>query len=228
MKILIAEDDALLGESLVHSITRHGHMVDWVSTGSEAKGALADQTYDLLILDLGLPDIDGTMLLKDLRSKGFALPVLILTARDGIEHKIGGLELGANDYLTKPFDFRELYARMKSLMRLQAWSNSSEIAIGRLRFDTGERVATLDGKILPMTPKELSAFEILSKNLDRLVSKSELIDRLKDWDAELSENGVETVIHRLRQKSKAADLSIKTVRGFGYTLEKPHENVDSF
>lgn len=227
MKILIAEDDALLGESLVLSITKHGHMVDWVSTGSEAKGALADQTYDLLILDLGLPDIDGTALLKDLRSKGFALPVLILTARDGIEHKIGGLELGANDYLTKPFDFRELYARMKSLMRLQAWSNNSEIAIGRLRFDTGERVAFLDGKILPMTPKELSAFEVLSKNLDRLVSKSELIDRLKDWDAELSENGVETVIHRLRQKLKAADLSIKTVRGFGYTLEKPHENVDS-
>jgi two-component system OmpR family response regulator len=227
LKVLIAEDDLLLAESLLLAITKHGHMADHVSNGFEVKGALADSYYDLLLLDLGLPDIDGTDLLKELRGKGFSLPVLILTARDGIESKVGGLELGANDYLTKPFDFRELYARMKTLLRVQAWSNNSEIVLGRLCFHTDSREALIDGKILPMTPKETTAFEILLKNLDRLVTKTELIDRLKDWDSELSENGVEAVIYRLRQKLRSADLSIKTVRGFGYTLEKPCETVDS-
>jgi two-component system, OmpR family, response regulator len=227
MKVLIAEDDTLLADSLMLAIAKKGHSVDCVGTGVEVKGALTDSEYDLLLLDLGLPDVDGTTLLKELRQRGDLLPVIIVTARNSVAQKVSGLELGANDYITKPFDFRELHARMNALVRARTWSNNSGIACGRLCFRPDTREVLADGRIFPLTPKETTAFEILLKKIDQLVTKSELIDRLKDCDNELSENAVETIIHRLRNKLNSVDIEIKTVRGFGYTLEKPNETVSS-
>lgn len=220
MKILVAEDDDYLSEAITTALKHGGYHVDRVVTALEAKGALVAVPYDLLLLDLGLPDQDGTKLLKDIRQEGRAIPVMIITARDTIEDKISGLDQGANDYLTKPFDFRELESRIRALLRKSVWGNSECFKLGRLSFNTGTREVFLDEKLVRLTPGELTVLEALLKKVGRIVNKAELIDYIARWDESASENAVEILVHRLRKKLEPGEVKIQTVRGLGYIIEK--------
>ena len=227
MKILVAEDDEYFCEALSEGLDRSGYGVECVHTGVEAKGALADTKYDLLLLDLGLPDIDGIRILRDIRRAGAELPVIIITARDALEDKICGLNEGASDYLIKPFDFRELDARIRALLRKTVWQNRSQIELGSLKVDTLTGEVILNDTAVQLTPSETATLEFLLKQPGRLVSKGDLIDILAKWDTMPSENAVEIIIHRLRRKLGASDVIIRTARGFGYVIEKRHEALHS-
>jgi len=227
MKILIAEDDEYLCEALRQGLDRIGYSVDCVHTGLEAKGAIADTKYDLLLLDLGLPDIDGTKVLADIRKSGATLPVLIMTARDTIEEKIIGLDYGASDYLTKPVDFRELAARIRAQLRKSVWGNRSQIICGSLKFDTETKEVSLNDTAVHLTRAENDTLEVLLKQHGRMVNKGDLIDVLAKWDTIPSENAIEIIIHRLRRKLGSGDVAIRTIRGFGYVLERRHAPLDS-
>jgi two-component system OmpR family response regulator len=227
LKILIAEDDEYFCEALSEGLDRIGYGVDCVHSGLEARGAIADSRYDLLLLDLGLPDIDGIRVLRDIRKDGAELPVIIITARDGLEDKICGLNEGASDYLTKPFDFRELDARIRALLRNSFWRNKTQIKLGSLEVDTGTGEVFLDDTAIQLTPRETATLEHLLRQPGRLVRKGDLIDILAKWDTMPSENAVEIIIHRLRRKLGASDVNIRTARGFGYVLEKRNEALHS-
>lgn len=220
VKILLAEDDTYLSTAITDALTHGGYRVDHVTTATEARGALASTPYDLFLLDLGLPDQDGTELLKQIRGEGLVIPVIILTARDTIEDKVSGLDQGANDYITKPFDFRELESRIRALLRKALWGNAPKATVGRLSFHYESKEAFLDDKLVKLTPGELSALELLLRRAGHVVGKSELIDYLSSWDESASENAIEIIIHRLRRKLQPGGVRIETVRGLGYTLEK--------
>lgn len=220
MKILLAEDDDYLSEAITTALQHGGYRVDRVTSALEARGALASAPYDLFLLDLGLPDRDGTELLKQIRHEGVAIPVIIITARDTIEDKINGLDQGANDYMTKPFDFRELESRIRALLRKEVWGNTEQYKIGRLSFHINSREAFLDDKLVRLTPGELSVIELLLRRAGHVVSKAELIDYLSSWEDSASENAIEIIIHRLRRKLEHGGVRIQTVRGLGYCLER--------
>ncbi|MBI4533840.1 MAG: response regulator transcription factor [Candidatus Melainabacteria bacterium] len=219
MRILVAEDDEFLAGGLRLGLEQKGYAVDAVRSGMEAAIALREVGYDLLVLDLGLPGLDGVDVLKGLRREGQSLPVIVITARDSIEDRIQGLDLGANDYLTKPFDFRELEARIRALLRKNAWGNKMEIVHGPIRFLTNSREVVIDGKTAELTPREVAVLELLLQRVGRLVGKRQLMEQVAGWEEEPSENAIEIVIHRLRRKLEDADVCIRTVRGFGYMLE---------
>jgi DNA-binding response OmpR family regulator len=227
VKILIAEDDEYFCEALSEGLTRSGYGVDCVHSGVEARGAIADTRYDLLLLDLGLPDMDGIRVLKEIRKDGAELPVIIITARDRLEDKIYGLDEGASDYLIKPFDFRELDARIRAMLRKSFWRNQAQIKLGSLKVDTCTREVFLGDTAVQLTPSETATLEHLLRHPGRLVSKGDLIDILAKWDTMPSENAVEIIIHRLRRKLGDSDVNIRTARGFGYVLEKRNEALHS-
>lgn len=220
MKVLVAEDDEYLLSGLVLALTHKGYTVEAVRSGPEAQAALAVSAFDLLLLDLGLPCLDGLELLTRLRAQGEDLPVIIITARDGIEDKIQGLDLGANDYLVKPFDIRELEARIRAVLRKSHWRNKVEIDFGGLRLNTNSGLLLLDNQLVELTPKETAVLRTLMARVGRVVSKKQLMDQVTDWADESSENAVEIVVHRLRKKLESAAILISTVRGFGYVLEE--------
>lgn len=219
MRILLAEDDTFLADGLSMVLKDSGYAVDIESDGANVPMAVVSTPYDLLVLDLGLPNLDGLDVLKRIRSKGETIPVLILTARDAIQDRVKGLDLGANDYLTKPFELPELEARIRALIRKDSWSNRVEIAFGTLTFNTVDRVATIDGKILDLTARELAVLEILLQKLGTAVDKQRITSLISSWDEEVTENAIGIVIHRLRKKLEEADITIKTSRGLGYRLE---------
>jgi two-component system, OmpR family, response regulator len=220
MKVLLAEDDEYLLSGLVLALRHRGYMVEEVRTGPEALSALLTATFDLVLLDLGLPGLDGTEVLSELRSRGQDMPVIVITARDSVEDKIHGLDLGANDYLVKPFDFRELEARMRAALRKNNWRNKLEIEFGSLRLNTNSGQLLLHNEQMDLTPKEAVVLKTLMAKAGRVVSKRQIMDHVSDWMDESSENVVEIVVHRLRKKLESADVAITTVRGFGYVLEE--------
>jgi len=173
-----------------------------------------------MLLDLGLPGLAGTQVLSELRARGEDLPVIVITARDQVEDKIEGLDLGANDYLVKPFDFRELEARMRAVLRKAHWRNKIEIVFGSLRLNTNKGELLLNDQQMDLTPKESVVLKTLMSRGGRVVSKRQLMEQVSDWADESSENAVEIVVHRLRRKLEAANVTINTVRGFGYILEE--------
>lgn len=197
-----------------------GYAVDQVSTGMEAKHALQDISYDLLLLDLGLPGIDGTEILRQIRNSGQCLPVIIITARDTIQDKIKGLDLGANDYLTKPFDFRELEARIRAVLRKNIWNNKLEVIHGPIKFVINTREVFLNDAPADLTPREVAVLELLLQKTGRLINKRQLIEQIANWDEEPSDNAIEIIIHRLRRKLEPAGIKISTIRGFGYMLNE--------
>lgn len=219
MRILLAEDDDFLAGGLRLGLGQKGYAVDTVRSGVEAATALREVRYDLLVLDLGLPGRDGIEVLTGLRLEGQTLPVLIITARDSIEDRIHGLDAGANDYVTKPFDFREFEARIRALLRKTAWGNRTEIVHGPIRFLTNSREVLIDGITAELTPREVAILELLLQRAGRLVNKRQLVEQVAGWEEEPSENAIEIVIHRLRRKLEGAGIRIRTVRGFGYMLE---------
>jgi two-component system, OmpR family, response regulator len=221
MRILIAEDDQVLADGLLRALRSHGAAVDHVSDGQQADAALmTTQEFDLLILDLGLPRMHGLEVLKRLRARGSKMPVMILTAADAVEERVKGLDLGADDYMAKPFSLQELEARTRALIRRGGAANSSLVKHGPLVFDTAGRVATLDDKMLDLSARELGLLEVLLQRTGRLVSKEQLVERLCEWGDEVSNNAIEVYIHRLRKKIEKGPVRIATVRGLGYCLEK--------
>jgi DNA-binding response OmpR family regulator len=216
---LLAEDDEYLFNALKMALTRKGYTVMGVRTGTEAQAVLHTESFDLLLLDLGLPGIDGTQVLGDFRKRGGTTPVIVITARDTLEDKIGGLDLGANDYLVKPFDVLELEARMRAALRKVQWGNKVEIEVGRLKLNTNSGLVTIGSVDLELTPKEASVLKSLMSSAGRVVSKNQLMEQVPSWMDDRSENAVEIVVHRLRKKIEASSVVISTVRGFGYVLE---------
>jgi two-component system OmpR family response regulator len=220
MRILIAEDDAIIADGLSRSLRQGGYAVDWAPSGLEADGALATVTYDLLILDLGLPKLPGLEVLKRLRARGSQVPVLILTALDGTGDRVKGLDLGADDYMAKPFELAELEARVRALTRRSAGTTPT-IQCGQLSYDQVGRVAQIQGQTLDLSAREIGLLEVLLTRMGRLVSKDQLVDHLCGWGEEVSHNAIEVYVHRLRKKLEAGGVKIATVRGLGYCLERP-------
>jgi two-component system OmpR family response regulator len=221
MRILIAEDDQVLADGLLRALRSSGAAVDHVASGSEADAALRTSSqFDLLILDLGLPKLHGLDVLKALRGRGSNLPVLILTAADSIDERVKGLDYGADDYMAKPFSLQELEARVRALTRRGMGGTSSAIRHGPLEYDQTGRVATIDGRMVELSARELGLLEVLLQRAGRLVSKDQLVERLCEWGEEVSTNAIEVYIHRLRKKIEKGPIRIATVRGLGYCLEK--------
>jgi len=226
MRVLLAEDDAVLADGLSRSLRKAGYAVDRVASGSEADAALAAQPYDLLILDLGLPRLSGLDVLRRLRSRESAVPVLILTAADSVEQRVRALDLGADDFMAKPFALSELEARVRALVRRAMGAGSNLVRLGDLAFDQVGRSATLHGQALELSARETGLLEVLLSRVGRLVSKEQIVDHLCEWGDEVSHNAVEVYMHRLRRKLEGAGIRIATVRGLGYCLERPPEGVD--
>lgn len=220
MRILIAEDDTIIADGLSRSLRQAGYAVDWAPNGLEADTALITTSYDLLILDLGLPKLPGLEVLKRLRSRNSQLPVLILTALDGTGDRVKGLDLGADDYMIKPFELAELEARVRALTRRSAGTTPT-IHCGALTFDQIGRSVQLTGQPLELSAREISLLEILLTRMGRLVSKDQLVDHLCGWGDEVSHNAIEVYVHRLRKKLEPGGVKITTVRGLGYCLERP-------
>jgi two-component system, OmpR family, response regulator len=220
MRILVAEDDQVLADGLARSLRQAGYAVDRVASGGEADTALTTQNYDLLILDLGLPVMSGLDVLKRLRSRQSSLPVLILTAADSVEQRVRGLDLGADDFMAKPFALNELEARVRALVRRSAGNSSSNIQVGELVYDQVGRVALIGGITVELSARETGVLEVLLQRSGRLVSKDQIVEKLCEWDEEISNNAVEVYVHRLRKKLEHGGVKIGTVRGLGYTLEK--------
>jgi DNA-binding response OmpR family regulator len=220
MRILLVEDDAIIADGLSASLRKGGYAVDHVDNGLDADTTLLSQNYDLLILDLGLPRLGGIDVLRRLRSRKSPLPVLVLTAQEGVEARVHGLDAGADDYLTKPFALPELEARVRALTR-RGTGQATLIEVGNLLFDQSERLVRLDGKSVDLSARELELLEVLLLRAGRLVSKEHLIDHLCAWGEEVSTNAIEVYVHRLRKKLEPGGVRISTMRGLGYCLEKP-------
>jgi DNA-binding response OmpR family regulator len=221
MRLLVVEDNATLGRDIASVFRAKGHTVEHVENGDDADTALRTQAYDLVILDLGLPDLDGREILRRLRHRRSRVPVLILTARDALEDRVQGLNLGADDYLCKPFALAELEARAGALIRRGVGGDAAVITHGRLTLDTGARQAFLDGVPLDLPRRELSLLELLLVQRGQVVAKQALLEKLFGLDDEAGVNAVEIYVHRLRKKLDAAGVRIRTVRGLGYLLEGP-------
>lgn len=195
-----------------------GHAVDWEQDGIIAAELLAVQAYDLVILDLSLPGQDGLSVLRQMRARRLATPVLVLTARSAVDERIGALDLGADDYLIKPFDYGELEARARALLRRSAGQPDNMLRVGPLVIDRAGRVATVGDRPLNLTRRELTVLEILAARPERIIPKEELVEQLFNFDQEASLNAVEQFVARLRRKLADAPIEIRTLRGLGYQL----------
>ena len=220
MRILLAEDDSVLADGLTRSLRQSGYVTDCVSNGQEADNALSAQDFDLLILDLDLPKMSGLDVLRRLRSRDSRITVLILTAGDSVEQRVKALDLGADDYMAKPFALSELEARVRALTRRGAGGGPTIIKHGPLSFDQVGRIAYLHEHMLDLSARELGLLEVLLQRSGRLVSKDQLVDHLCEWGEEVSNNAIEVYVHRLRKKIETDGVRIATVRGLGYCLEK--------
>lgn len=218
MRILLVEDTIDVGEAISARLQRLGHTVDWEKKGDAADEVLAVQDYDLVILDVMLPKLDGFSILKRLRRRGSTAPVLVLTARSEVDDRVGALDLGADDYLVKPFDYRELEARVRALLRRNTGDSTNLLVCGGVTLDRGARSATINGSPVELTRRELTLLEILASRPGRIFGKTELIDQLFGFDDEATENAVEQVVARLRKKLAASGPEIRTLRGLGYQI----------
>jgi two-component system OmpR family response regulator len=227
LRILITEDDAALAEALQFSLAQSGYAVDWVANGAAADDVLKDDVFGLLILDLGLPKLDGFEVLRRLRRRNASLPVLILSGRENPEEKVLGLDLGADDYLVKPFSLSELQARVRALLRRWQGAAGPVISYGDLNFDTVGRNATVAGRALPLSAHELGVLEILIHRYGRVVSKEQILEQLYNYDKDGSDNAIEVYVHRLRRKLEGSGLAVRTLYGRGYMLEQRQVSAEN-
>jgi len=216
MRVLLAEDDAMIGAAVQDRLRGQGLAVDWVRDGRAAETALTGDVYDLLLLDLGLPGREGLAVLRGLRGRGSTLPVVILTARDAVDDRVAGLDAGADDYVVKPFDLKELEARLRAVLRRRAGRASSVIEHGRLTLDLSSHELRRDGVAVPVSPREFALLHALLERPGRILSRAQLEERLYGWGEEVGSNVVEVHIHSLRRKL-GTDL-IRNVRGVGYRI----------
>lgn len=227
MRLLLAEDDSLLADGLSRALAQSGYVVDWAKDGRQADNWLSQHEYDLTVLDLGLPGLDGSEVLLRLRARKQKTPVLILSAREALEERVRLLDLGADDYLVKPVALSELEARIRALIRRGRAAPEPELCIGKLRLDTVGKRAWLGDKPLDLTAREWSALEYLAPRANRIVNKEQIMQSLYGWDEEITPNAVEKFISRLRGKLEGAGIVIRTVRGLGYYLEAPSGDGDT-
>lgn len=218
MRVLLAEDEQMLGESLGEGLRHLGFTVDWVQDGIAAEQALDSDEFDALLLDLGLPGQDGMVLLEKLRGRGSDLPVLIITARDRVEDRIGGLDTGADDYLVKPFDLKEVAARLRAITRRRVGHASPVIEHAGIILDPASRKVTFHGTPVALTGYEYVILEALLSHLGTVVSRSRLLECLYGWDEGAESNVLEVCIHHLRRKLDKQ--LIQTIRGVGYTIRR--------
>ena len=219
MKLLLAEDDPMIGASVVQGLRMAGLAVDWVKDGRAAELALMDGTYAVLLLDLGLPRQDGLTVLKNLRRNQDQIPVLIITARDAVSDRVAGLNLGADDYLTKPFDLDELIARVHALVRRFQGRTLPEMNLAGLSLNPVTRLVKLDGLPLNLSQREFTLLQALMESPGAVLSREQLEERLYGWGEEVASNTIEVYIHNLRRKLGAT--WVRNVRGVGYKLVEP-------
>jgi len=219
VRVLLAEDDEMIGRGLAQALEGAGWSVDWVRDGALAQSALRDGGYTCVLLDLGLPAQDGIEVLRRARERGDATPVLVLTARDGVDDRVQGLDLGADDYVLKPFEFRELVARMRAVVRRRDGSAHSVIGGGALRLDLSTREALLDGRREALTAREFSLLHALLERPGAILSREQLEHRIYGWGEEVSSNAVDVLIHGMRRK--IGPEAIRNVRGLGWRVLPP-------
>ena len=218
MRLLVVEDDALLAAGLTRLLSRAGHGVDHVTSGMQADSALRATPYELLVLDIGLPDIDGFEVLRRLRQRQTKTNVLMLTARDAVEDRVRGLDLGADDYLTKPFSLTEFEARVRALLRRTSLPGGS-LTIAGLTIDLEAKRITVNGVHVDLTVREWTLLELFLARPGRVLSKDYIVQQLFNYDEHAAPNTIEVYVSRLRAKIEPADVRIRTVRGFGYLWE---------
>jgi DNA-binding response OmpR family regulator len=218
MRVLLVEDDEMIAQGLQTALRQAAFAVDWMRDGKSAGTALQTASFDLVLLDLGLPQRDGIDVLRDLRKRGDATPVIILTARDEIQHRIAGLDAGADDYIVKPFDLDEVTARMRSVLRRAAGRGDPGIQHGDLRLDPITRRVEREGVPVALSGHEYAVLEALLQRPGAVLSRTQLEDRLYGWDEQIGSNAVEVYVHGLRRKL-GSDV-IRTLRGVGYFVPK--------
>ena len=218
MRLLLVEDDPMIGESVKKGLHQDGFAVDWVRDGQAAELALANDVYDLVVLDLGLPRKSGLEVLAGLRERGNSVPVLVLTARDGVADRVKGLDRGADDYVVKPFDLDELAARVRALLRRRAGRTEPLITHGDLVVNPATREASLAGRPLTLSAREFALLEALLDRPGVVLSRAQLEERIYGWGEEVESNTVEVYVHSLRKKLGAG--FIRNVRGVGYTIPR--------
>ena len=218
MRILLTEDNFIVGKSIKQILESKKYLVDWVQDGESCETALRTTKFDLIILDINLPDISGIEIIKKIRAIKNYIPILVVSARNSIENKIESLDLGADDYLTKPFDYEELLARIKSLHRRNKGIAENIITFKNIELDNDKHVVRFHKKIIEISPKEFAILKILLENIDRPISKSQLEEVIYSWENSIESNAIEVYIHNLRKKIPFN--LIKTVRGVGYIISK--------
>jgi len=221
LRILLVEDDRQLAQGLSRALQQADYAVDWIADGAQADSVLKTEAYDLVILDQMLPGMDGLSVLRKLRARGVDTPVLFVTARDEVSARVQGLDLGADDYIGKPFELSELEARIRALLRRSQGRASGRIVYGSVALDTNARRVTIDGDEVILPRRELCLLEILLTRPDKVVSKEVIASQMFSFDDEVSPNTIEIYISRLRKKLAACGITIRTIRGLGYLIEKP-------
>ncbi|MBL8492161.1 MAG: response regulator transcription factor [Rhodocyclaceae bacterium] len=217
--LLLVEDDLALADGLGRSLRQDGYRVATAASAAEARDLIARQGFDVLVLDLGLPDGDGRDVLRHLKDQGRDTPVLVLSARDGLDERVSLLDLGADDYLVKPAAVEEIQARVRAMLRRRRAESGQTISLGRLTLDPAARRAYVDGQALTLTARELAALEFLATRTDRIVAKEDLLAALYKEDGEVSENAVEKLLSRIRARIEPAGVRLRVVRGLGYYLQ---------
>jgi two-component system OmpR family response regulator len=223
VRTLIVEDDAALASGIARILEGEGHAADVMARGEQAVLAARQERFDMMILDVGLPGIDGFEVLRRLRAAGQKIPVLVLTARDALDDRVHGLDLGADDYMAKPFAMPELAARVRALVRRSQAQTGPRIVHGPLVLDTLARRAHLGEEPLELAAREWAVLEVLLSRVEKIVSKDSIIQAVASWGEELTPNAIEVYVSRLRAKLEPSGVRIRTVRGFGYMLEEYRE-----
>ena len=219
MRILVAEDDVSIAQALVHALRDVGHVVDHVADGSLADLAVRDSPYDAVVLDLGMPRMDGIEVIRRSRSRGDEAGILVVTARDGIGDRVQALDAGADDFLVKPFALAEFSARVRALLRRRHGGTRMDTVIGQLRMDATGHQAWVGNRVLLLSARESALLGVLVGRAGRLVTRAQANDALCAWDAAISDNGLDIAVHRLRRKLEQSGARIRTVRGLGYLIE---------
>jgi len=223
MRFLLVEDDRMIGDTLRAALRMEGHAVDWVRDAAAAQGTLASERFDLVLLDLGLPQGNGLDVLRELRARGDATPVIVLTARDGPGDRVAGLDAGADDYLVKPFDLDELGARIRAVHRRQAGRAMPRLAHAGVTLDPATRQVNRDGQPVLLSAREYAVLELLMQRPGAVLSRAQIEDRLYGWGEEIESNAVSVYVHQLRKK--LGPEFIRSMRGVGYFLHTGKEGA---
>ena len=223
MRILIVEDDPVFADALTRTLREHGYAIQWRESGAAADDALLAEQFDLVLLDIGLPGIDGFELLSRVRQRAQKVPVLILTARDALHDRVKGLDLGADDYLSKPVDMPELVARVRAVTRRYHGSAGNDIVLGALTLDTTGHRVLVHAKPIDLSAREYAVVETLMIWANRVVTKDQLMKLLYEPGADVSQSTIDVFMHRIRRKLAGANVSVRTVRGLGYLFEQSNE-----